>query len=159
MKKILSMLSFVLMLVCVGLAFTSCGGDDDDDELDPSNPIVGTWMTEKQAGAYGTVTFRKNGTLSMGVYIPEEMKIDNKFIRESIEKSMPIIEGTYTADGSKINVSITKYCLGEVDLTEYLKIPTQTSTYSISKDNKKLTVKFNEFYSGYAETRVYTRMK
>ena len=32
MKKLLSMLGFVLMLMCVGLVFTSCG--DDEEELD-----------------------------------------------------------------------------------------------------------------------------
>ena len=54
MKKLLSMLGFVLMLMCVGFAFTSCG-DDEEDDFDPSTPIIGTWKTVEQYGAYGMV--------------------------------------------------------------------------------------------------------
>ena len=157
MKKFLSMLSFVLMLMCVGFAFTSCGDDDDDDELDPSNPIVGTWKTEEQSGAYGTITFRKNGTFSMGVYIPDGMKTDNELVKTAIEMSMPKVEGTYTTDGSKINITVTKYALGGMDLMSQLAAPNQTATYSVSKDNKKLTIKCKDYYSGISETQVYTR--
>jgi len=157
MKKILSMLGFVLMLMCVGFAFTSCGDDDEEDEFDPSNPIIGTWMTEKQAGAYGTITYRKNGTFSMGVYIPDDMKTDNEFVKTVIEMSMPKVEGTYTTDGSKINITVTSYSLGGMDIMSQLKVTNQTATYSVSKDNKKLTIKCKDYYSGISETQVYTR--
>ena len=87
MKKLLSMLGFVLMLMCVGFAFTSCG-DDEEDDFDPSTPIIGTWKTVEQYGAYGMVTYKKNGTFSIGVYIPDEMMRNEDFIRESLEKTM-----------------------------------------------------------------------
>ena len=33
MKKIFSILSLVLMLTCCNFVFTSCGDDDDEEEL------------------------------------------------------------------------------------------------------------------------------
>ena len=63
MKKLLSMLGFVLMLMCVGLVFTSCG--DDEEELDPDNPIVGNWLTEEQNGFYAECIFKKNGDMQL----------------------------------------------------------------------------------------------
>ena len=69
MKKILSMLSFVLMLVCVGFAFTSCG-DDEEDDFDPSTPIVGTWKTVEQYGAYGMVTYKKMAHFHLAFIFP-----------------------------------------------------------------------------------------
>ena len=157
MKKLLSMLSFVLMLACVGFAFTSCG-DDDDDEPEVSSSIVAKWMTEKQAGAYGTITFRKNGTFSMGVYVPEEMMMNSEFVKDAFEKTKPKIEGTYSTEGDKIHITATKYVVGEMDLTKYLKVPTQTATYSVSKDKKTLKINMKDYYSGTSETQVYTRM-
>ena len=153
------MLGFVLMLMCVGFVFTSCGDDDDDDDdiFDPSQPIVGTWLTEKQAGAYGVLVFKKNGTFSMGVDIPNDMKTDNEFAKTVIEMSMPKIEGSYSADGGKVNITVTKYSLGGMDLMSQLKAPKQTATYSVSKDNNTLTIKCKDYYTGISETQVYTR--
>ena len=157
MKKILSMLSFVLMLVCVGFAFTSCG-DDEEDDFDPSTPIVGTWKTVEQYGAYGMVTYKKNGTFSFGVYIPDEMMRNEDFIRESLEKTRPKIEGTYSTSGNKLSITVTKCALGDRDLSKFLKVPKQTATYSLSKDNNKLTLTLKDYYTGVSETQVYTRM-
>ena len=115
-------------------------------------------MTEKQAGAYGTITFRKNGTFSMGVYVPEEMMMNSEFVKEAFEKTKPKIEGTYSTEGDKIHITATKYVVGEMDLTKYLKVPTQTATYSVSKDKKTLKINMKDYYSGASETQVYTRM-
>ena len=45
MKKIFSILSLVLMLVCCNFALTSCGDDDEDEttEKNVNSKIIGTW--------------------------------------------------------------------------------------------------------------------
>ena len=45
MKKIFSILSFVLMLTCCNFVFTSCGDDDDEEELKEGidRAILGSW--------------------------------------------------------------------------------------------------------------------
>lgn len=158
MKKILSMLSFVLMLMCVGFAFTSCGDDDDDDELDPENSIVGTWLTESYSGFYGQTTFRKNGTFTIGVHYPDEF-MNNEFVKSVAAMTMPAIEGTYsTSNGNKLHITVTKYQLAGKDVMKELKAPNQNDvTYSVSSDNKKLTMKFKDYYTGADKTQVYTR--
>ena len=157
MKRLLAMFSFVLMFMCVGFTFTSCG-DDDDDEPEVSSPIVGKWKTEEQYGAYGTITFKSNGTFSIGLYLPEEMMMNSEFVVEAFAKTWPDIEGTYSTEGNKIHMATTKCFLGEMDLTKYVKAPTQTATYSISKDKKTLKIIMKDIYSGASETQVYTRM-
>ena len=38
-----------------------------------------------------------------------------------------------------------------------IKVPTQTGTYSVSKDNKTLTLKYKDYYTGESVTEKYTR--
>lgn len=149
------MLGFVLMLMCVGFAFTSCGGDDDDD-LDPNNPLVGTWLTEEQMGAYGIATFKNNGEWVIGFHIPDEF-IKDEFLRQSYEKTHPQIEGTYTVCGDKVTVIVTKCEVAGMDLAKMVKVNSQTMKYSISKDNKRLTLTYKDFYTGQNVTEKYTR--
>ena len=78
--------------------------------------------------------------------------------RRRLEKTKPKIEGTYSTEGDKIHITATKYVVGEMDLTKYLKVPTQTATYSVSKDKKTLKINMKDYYSGASETQVYTRM-
>lgn len=155
MKKFLSMLGFVLMLVCVSFAFTSCG-DDDDDELDPENSIVGTWLSEEHEGFYGETTFKKNGTFTIGVHFPDGL---NELVKSIASMSMPAVEGTYsTSDGNKLHVTVTRYQLAGRDVMSELQAPNQNdATYSVSSDNKKLTIKFKDYYTGADQTQVYTR--
>ena len=73
MKKYLSFIAFAIMAV-FGLSLASCGGDDDEDDIDAEPTIVGTWeVTSIDAdtsiegltftGEIGNkITFRSNGT-------------------------------------------------------------------------------------------------
>ena len=154
MKKLLSMLGFVLMLTCVGFAFTSCGGDDDD--FDPNNPIVGTWLTEEEMGVYGMATFKNNGEWVIGVHFPDNLMKD-EFFKQSYEKAHPQIEGTYSVSGDKVNVIVTKCEVAGMDIAKMVKVISQTMKYSISKDNKRLTLTYKDFYTGQNVTEKYTR--
>ena len=69
MKKIFSILSLMLMFACCNVVFTSCG-DDEEDDFDPSTPIVGTWKTVEQYGAYGMVTYKKMAHFHLAFIFP-----------------------------------------------------------------------------------------
>ena len=63
MKKYFGILMLAMLAVC-SVAFVSCG---DDDEIDPNNPLVGTWMwTDKED--VEEVEFRANNTFSWYEY-------------------------------------------------------------------------------------------
>ena len=51
---------FMLLCLMLPLAFTSCGGDDDDNEP-KSGSIVGSWYTSIYGYGEATVTFGKDG--------------------------------------------------------------------------------------------------
>ena len=68
MKKIFSILSLVLMLVCCNFALTSCSSDDDDDNDNDVDGVViknlvGTWKdTTYVPGIEYGFTFNADGT-------------------------------------------------------------------------------------------------
>ena len=150
------MLGFVLMLMCVGLVFTSCG--DDEEELDPDNPIVGNWLTEEQNGFYAECIFKKNGEYAVVTHVPDEL-LANEFIKKGFELTRPKIDGKYSTNGNKLTLTVTTCKVGEVDMLKMIKVPTQTGTYFVSKDNKTITLvlKYKDYYTGESVTEKYTR--
>ena len=101
MKKIFSIISLVLMLVCCNFALTSCS-DDDDDITNDDNGIVGTWTdtTSTEEFAFG-LTLNTDGTYSYywkkntgfkdpnGVYVSDK---EGYFVKQ---------KGTYTVSEDK----------------------------------------------------------
>ena len=98
------MLGFVLMLMCVGLVFTSCG--DDEEELDPDNRIAGYWLTEEQNGFYAECIFKKNGEYAVVTHVPDEL-LANEFIKKGFELTRPKIDGKYSTNGNKLTLTVT----------------------------------------------------
>ena len=56
--KTLRLIGMTLLMVVLCLNFTACGDDDDDD---PSNPIVGVWQNDDE-GEHLRWTFRNDGS-------------------------------------------------------------------------------------------------
>lgn len=57
MKKVFSM-----MLILLAMSFTMVSCSDDDDEPDPVNPIVGTWVQTNSYGTTISITFKSDQT-------------------------------------------------------------------------------------------------
>ena len=66
-KVFLALLSF-MMLALANVGFTSCKGDDADD-----NPLVGTWVQphDLSASTYETITFTSDGKCSVSTVFTE----------------------------------------------------------------------------------------
>ena len=56
--KTLRFIGMTLLMVVLCLNFTACGDDDDDD---PSNPLVGVWQNDDE-GEHLRWTFRNDGS-------------------------------------------------------------------------------------------------
>lgn len=56
--KTLRLIGTTLLMVVLCLNFTACGDDDDDD---PSNPLVGVWQND-EGHEHLRLTFNANGT-------------------------------------------------------------------------------------------------
>ena len=69
-KKVFSIFSLALMLVCCNFVFTSCGDDDDDDDdvvvekHYSSKDLIGTWeyTPDDAPGTISSTTFFEDGT-------------------------------------------------------------------------------------------------
>ena len=65
MKKIFSILSLALMFACCNVVFTSCGDDDDEEELKDGidRALLGSWEnTDEQNECYEVIEFLSDGT-------------------------------------------------------------------------------------------------
>lgn len=92
MKKTFFFMSLLLGL-CVSVAFTACGSDDDDDAS--SNPLVGTWCTEnvtKGKLVYTEITYNKDLTCTWREY---------RSGRTTVSDSDT---GTYKVEGNKLSI-------------------------------------------------------
>jgi len=106
MKKIFSILSLVLMLVCCNFALTSCGDDDEDEttEKNVKSKIVGTWeLFDPQHPDIAQGAFT--------IYILYTFNADGTFIRAiqginyagtDVEGYMLKLKGTYTFSDDKL---------------------------------------------------------
>lgn len=98
MKKYLSFITFAIMAV-FGLALVSCGGDDDEDDIDAEATIVGTWEVTSIDASYSIgeatravgdkMTFRSNGTYVDGDDYGKWKKEGNKLTVTSEDSSEP----------------------------------------------------------------------
>lgn len=59
MKKILAIMTMLLMVSALSFVVSSCGDDDDDSGY--GSGVVGTWSANDD-GEYLTLTFKKDGT-------------------------------------------------------------------------------------------------
>lgn len=56
--KTLRLIGLLIIAVMVGINFTACGDDDDND---PSNPLVGVWQNDDE-GEHLRLTFNADGS-------------------------------------------------------------------------------------------------
>jgi hypothetical protein len=113
-------------------------------------------LTEEQNGFYAECIFKKNGEYAVVTHVPDEL-LANEFIKKGFELTRPKIDGKYSTNGNKLTLTVTTCKVGEVDMLKMIKVPTQTGTYSVSKDNKTLTLKYKDYYTGESVTEKYTR--
>lgn len=105
-KKYFSIFSFVLMLVCCNVVFSSCSKDDDDDENENvDRALLGDWENiDKEKDCREVMTFFADGTHLDALYSvvttddPEYTDEDGAY-----KKS----KGTYTASNGVLTVSLT----------------------------------------------------
>lgn len=65
MKKIFSILSFALMFACCNFVFTSCGDDDDEEELKEGidRALLGSWENIDELNeCHEIIEFLSDGT-------------------------------------------------------------------------------------------------
>lgn len=72
METLLKRFFLILAVTFTSMAFTSCGGDDDDDEpIQPSaGSILGPWSQTNDHGTLITLTFSNNNTGSINYKFP-----------------------------------------------------------------------------------------
>jgi len=68
--KTLRFIGTTLLMVVLCLNFTACGDDDDDD---PSNPIVGVWQNDDE-GEHLRWTFRNDGSGEEHLFYDDDSK-------------------------------------------------------------------------------------
>ena len=101
MKKIFSILSLVLMLVCCNFALTSCSNDDDDITNDDKT-LVGTWKdTTSNPGYEFGFTFNADGTYSY-YWKNNGMADPNNIIVKDKEGYYAKHKGTYTVSEDEL---------------------------------------------------------
>jgi hypothetical protein len=114
-KKYLFHLLTITMLAMLSLGVTSCGGDDEDDEpINVSSYILGTWHTFKATGyAQGesiTLQISKAGEYS-GAYIEMTFKSDGIVVGSHWEQDANGVsrwvseEASYTVNGNIVNIT------------------------------------------------------
>ena len=105
MKKIFSILSLVLMLVCCNFTLTSCS-NDDDDETTEDKVLVGTWKdtTYMEGFEYG-FTFNTDGTYSYYCKYTGTTDPDNILVKDK-EGYLTKHKGTYIVSEDKLELTL-----------------------------------------------------
>lgn len=123
MKKTLRMIGLAAVAILIGLGVSSCGSDDDDDNINPSEftgndpALVGTWVkTETGSGWSDTETYTFNAD---GTYSETEVEISDRGTETSFES------GTWKTNSLKTQVLLVKTAsndpteVGEKDIENY----------------------------------------
>lgn len=103
MKKILSILSLILMFACCNFALTSCSDDDEDENTEDKaiRNIIGTWEYY-EADAPNTVravTFNTDGTY---FYYSKDVVPEPNSTETDKEGYLFKYKGTYTVSNDKL---------------------------------------------------------
>lgn len=104
MKSFILKMNAILMVSLVCLCLVSCGGDDDDN-VDSSANIYGTWRSEFSDG-YQLLTFGKDGNYSL-------VEIDNT-------KGNWSETGIYSLSGSILIIGDEKYRVDKLTSTQLI---------------------------------------
>ena len=109
MKKIFSILSLALMFACCNVVFTSCGDDDDEEELKEGidRALLGSWEnTDEQNECYEVIEFLSDGTyVQMVRDLEEDEDISEYYLDDKYTYAKT--KGTYTAINGIMNVNQT----------------------------------------------------
>ena len=62
MKKIIKLLFIVIAMAVITPTFTSCKEDEEEEENELLNPIIGTWECESFEDLYQRFTFNSDGS-------------------------------------------------------------------------------------------------
>ncbi len=69
MKQLKHWLLALLIIPTLALTFTACGGDDDNDDPEPSNSLVGYWLRHS-SNVYDGFYFASDGSGWEFEYVP-----------------------------------------------------------------------------------------
>ena len=109
MKKFFSILSFVLMLTCCNFVFTSCGDDDDEEELKEGidRAILGSWENIDELNeCHEIIEFLSDGTyIQMVRDLKEDEDISEYYLDDKLTYAKT--KGTYTAINGVMNINRT----------------------------------------------------
>ena len=109
MKKIFSILSLALMFACSNVVFTSCGDDDDEEELKEGidRAILGSWENIDELNeCHEIIEFFSDGTyIDMLRDIKEDEDISEYYLDDKLTYAKT--KGTYTAINGVMNINET----------------------------------------------------
>ena len=158
MKKYFSIFSFVLMLVCCNVVFSSCSKDDDDDvNENVDRALLGDWENvDEHKDCRDVLTFYSNGTYQETLY-PVRSTYELEYTDESGAYGKN--KGTYTASNGILTITMTHdfsvYEYGDKDWHEYRKNATVAVNYQVKEDRLVMTV----VKDGKEDTATFTKVK
>ena len=101
--KTLRLIGLLIMAVMASINFTACGDDDDDD---PSNPIVGVWQNDDE-GEHLRWTFNADGSGSEYLYYDDDSESFTYQFTYTYHSETNVIEINYSdGDTDRYNVTI-----------------------------------------------------
>ena len=101
--KTLRLIGLLIMAVMASINFTACGDDDDDD---PSNPIVGVWQNDDE-GEHLRWTFNADGSGSEYLYYDDDSESFTYQFTYTYHRETNVIEINYSdGDTDRYNVTI-----------------------------------------------------
>jgi hypothetical protein len=101
--RTLRLIGTTLLMVVLCLNFTACGDDDDDD---PSNPIVGVWQNDDE-GEHLRWTFNADGSGSEYLYYDDDSESFTYQFTYTYHSETNVIEINYSdGDTDRYNVTI-----------------------------------------------------
>ena len=159
MKKIFSILSLALMFACCNVVFTSCGDDDDEEELKEGidRALLGSWEeVDEHDGWRDVMEFNSDGTYNattMDLIDHNEYYLDDKF-------AYYMEKGIYTATNGVLAATITHEKDHKYNDKEWHEVKDfhVVCKYQII-DSKKLLLTATKLETGEEATREYTKCK
>ena len=151
MKKIFSILSLVLMLVCCNFALTSCGDDDEDEttEKNVNSKIIGTWelfdpqypdMERSPFTIDILYTFNADGTFIRAIQ-------GINYAGTDVEGYMLKLKGTYTFSDDKLILN------GEQSYSPAIAEDPYNAQWQEDKWTETCTI---EWLNGYTVMRIHS---
>ncbi|MDE6081872.1 MAG: DUF4923 family protein [Muribaculaceae bacterium] len=134
MNKLIK-LFMLMMVVSLPVMFTSCGDDDNDDDIPPvDTPIVGTWgasVTDEDGTVFLTYTFRNTGMFT-AQFNDESDSFE--------EVSKQVINGSYTYTQSANHLTMRGNYTGGGSFGLTVKCVIEGNTMTWTEDDGTVTV-------------------